>query len=188
MPLVRGRRIPLSFEYMSQMASAVRAHNLRPLHAKCAICVSCDCARNVVKVRRPAAARLEFVVGFVKRRVAAGAGIDAVCGHVLVVLAAEGGFGAFFTEDSELFCIMSEAAVGTWHRTAGDLPLFKTACHSWSDLLSLYVILAEAGVEPKREPKNGMDGIDRSANGLLSGPSARYGCCVLKVAVAFAMV
>ena len=68
---------------------------------------------------------------------------------------------------------MSVTALGTWCARARELPLFKTACHSWSDLLSLYVILAEAGVELKREPKNGMDGIDRSANGLLSGPSAR---------------
>ncbi len=68
------------------------------------------------------------------------------------------------------------------------VPLFKTARHSWSDLLSAYVILDEAGVELNREPKNGIDGIDRSANGLLSGPSARCGCCDLNAAVAFAMV
>ena len=67
------------------------------------------------------------------------------------------------------------------------VPLFRTACHSWSDLLSLYVILAEAGVELNNEPKNGIDGIDRSANCLFRGASARSGCCDLKVAVAFAM-
>ena len=75
-----------------------------------------------------------------------------------------------------------------WRGSRLNGPLFKTACHSWSDLLSAYVILDEAGVELKREPKNGIDGIDRSANGLLRGPSARYGCCDLNIAVAFAMV
>ena len=111
---------------------------------------------------------------------------------MLVVLASEWGFGAFFTEDTELFCGALVAGMAdrrvAWRESAGGVPLFNTACHSWSDLLSLYVILAEAGVELKREPKNGIDGIDRSANGLLMGPSARNGCCDLKVAVALAMV
>lgn len=51
----------------------------------------------------PAAAGLELVRGFVEGCVAAGAGIDAGGGRVLVVFAAVGGFGAFFAEDAELF-------------------------------------------------------------------------------------
>lgn len=42
--------------------------------------------------------------GFVERRGAAGAGVDAASGHVLIVDAGVGGFGAFFAENSELFC------------------------------------------------------------------------------------
>ncbi len=40
---------------------------------------------------------------FVERRVASGAGVDARGGHVFVVGAGVGGFGAFFAEDAELF-------------------------------------------------------------------------------------
>jgi len=104
MPLVRRVRITLPLEHMSQMAPTVCAHNLCPRHAERAVSVSCHCAGNVVKVRRPAAARLEFVVGFVEGCVATGTGVDAFGGGVLVVLAGEGGFGALFTEDAELFC------------------------------------------------------------------------------------
>ena len=78
MPLVRRGRVSLSLENVSQMTSAVRAHDLRPLHTECAISVSCHSPRNVVEICRPAAARLEFVIGFVKRRVAAGAGVDTI--------------------------------------------------------------------------------------------------------------
>ena len=42
--------------------------------------------------------------GFVKRRGAADADVDAAGGHVLIVDADVGDFGAFFAEDSELFC------------------------------------------------------------------------------------
>jgi hypothetical protein len=43
------------------------------------------------------------VGGFVEGSVAGGAGVDACGGHVLVIFAGEGSFGAFFAEDAELF-------------------------------------------------------------------------------------
>ena len=45
------------------------------------------------------------MVGFVQGGAAAGAGVDAGGGIVLVVGAAAGGFGAFFAEDAELLWI-----------------------------------------------------------------------------------
>ena len=60
-------------------------------------------AWNRIEIGRPSAAGLEFVGGFVKRGVAAGAGVDAGGGHMFVVGASVGGFGAFFTEDAKLF-------------------------------------------------------------------------------------
>jgi hypothetical protein len=57
---------------------------------------------DIVKVRRPSASRLEFVRGFVEGSITGGAGVDASFWHVLVVLAGEGRFGSFFTEDAEL--------------------------------------------------------------------------------------
>jgi hypothetical protein len=73
-------------------------------------------------------------------------------------------------------------------RIRADIPLFRTACHSPSERWSGYVILAEAGVELKRDPKNGIDGIDRRMNGRWRGPSARCGCCARSAAVALAIV
>lgn len=65
MPLIRRRLIPLPLEHMPQMPPAVITHNLRPLHPKRIICKPLHSTRNRVKVRGPAAAGLELVVGFV---------------------------------------------------------------------------------------------------------------------------
>ena len=102
-PLIRRRGIPLSLKNMSQMPSALTTHDLRPRHPKSTIRMSRHSAGDSVKVGRPSAARLEFVGGFVKRSIAAGAGIDAGGGHVFVVGAGVRGFGAFFAENAELF-------------------------------------------------------------------------------------
>jgi len=103
MSLIGRRRITLSLKNMPQVPATVRADDLSTLHTKCAVCMSRHSARNAVKVRWPAAARLKLVVGLVQRSLAAGAGVDAGCGRMLIVLACEGGFGAFFSEDAELF-------------------------------------------------------------------------------------
>lgn len=102
MPLVRRRRVSLALEHMSQVASAVAANNLRPLHAESAVCVPCDGARDCVEESRPAAAGLELVLGRVDGRVAAGTVIGAGARGVLIVLAGEGRFGALLAEDAEL--------------------------------------------------------------------------------------
>ena len=102
MPLIRGRIIPLPLEHMSQMATTITAHDLRPFHAERAVRMSRHCTWDAVEIRRPAAAGLEFVGRFVQRGVAGCAGVGAVCGRVFVVFACEGGFGAFFAEDAEL--------------------------------------------------------------------------------------
>lgn len=86
MSLVRRRRVALPLEHMSQMASAVAAHNLCPLHTKCAVGVSGHCTRNGVEECRPAAAGLEFVLSSVDGRIAAGASVGAGAWSVLVVL------------------------------------------------------------------------------------------------------
>lgn len=85
--LVRGRRVTLSLEYMSQMSSAVAANNLCPLHAECAVGVSSHRTGNGVEECRPTAARLEFVLSSVDGRIAAGASVGAGSWRVLVVLA-----------------------------------------------------------------------------------------------------
>lgn len=96
MPLVRRRRVPFALENMSQMSAAVTAHNLRPLHAERTVRVPRHRAGDAVKVRGPAASRLELVVCLVQGRVAPGAGVHSGRGHVFVIFAREGGFGAFF--------------------------------------------------------------------------------------------
>jgi hypothetical protein len=103
MPLICRRTISLPLENMPQVSSTVTAHNLRPLHAERAVCVSRHRAGDVVEVRGPAAAGLELVVRLVEGGVAGGAGVDAFFGRVLVVFAREGGFGAFFAENAKLF-------------------------------------------------------------------------------------
>lgn len=85
------------------MPSTLATYNLRPCHPKSPIRMSRYGARDSIKVGGPATARLELVGGFVERGLAAGAGVDARGGHVFVVGAGVGGFGAFFAEDTELF-------------------------------------------------------------------------------------
>jgi hypothetical protein len=62
---------------MSQVSSAVAAHDLCPLHAECAVGVSSHRAGNGVEEGGPAAARLEFVLSSVDGRIAAGARVRA---------------------------------------------------------------------------------------------------------------
>jgi hypothetical protein len=86
------------------MPSTITAHNLRPLHAKRAVRVSCYRTLNRIEIRRPSAAGLEFVGRFVQRGVAADAGVNAGGWLVFVVFAGEGRFRALFAEDAELLC------------------------------------------------------------------------------------
>ena len=103
MPLVRRRIIPLPLEHMPQVPSTITTHNLRPCHSERAVSMPRHGPRDRVEVRGPPAAGLEFVVGFVERGVAGGAGVDAGVGLVFVERVREGRFRAFFAEDAELF-------------------------------------------------------------------------------------
>lgn len=67
--------------------------------------MSGDGAGDAVKIRRPAAARLELVVGGVERRVAACAGVNAFVGVMLVKLSATRRLSSLFSEDTELLCL-----------------------------------------------------------------------------------
>lgn len=58
---------------------------------------------DAVKIRRPAAVRLELVLRGIERRVAARAGVDALLGHVLVVFASVWRFGSLLSQHAELF-------------------------------------------------------------------------------------
>ena len=133
MPLIRRRRIPLPLENMSQVTSTVRTHNLRPLHAKSAIRMASHRPRDRIEVGGPSASGFKLVVRFVEGGVAAGAGVDAFRGTVLVVFAREGRFGAFFAEDAELFCCAEcqLLLVSVWLRNGP--PLFRTVLHSSFD-------------------------------------------------------
>lgn len=103
-PLVRRRRIALSLENVSQMASTVRTHYLGPLHAKGVVRMSRHSARQAVEVGGPSAARFKLMICLVEWCIAPSASVDALRGHVLIVFACEGSFGALFAEDAELFC------------------------------------------------------------------------------------
>lgn len=110
--LIRRRRIPLPLEHMSQVPSAIATHNLRSGHPERAIRVPRHRAWDAVEIGRPTAAGLELVGRFVQRRVAAGTGVDAVGGHVLVIDTGVGGFGALSAEDAELlYTMMMSVAV-----------------------------------------------------------------------------
>jgi len=104
-PLVRGCRVSLALEHMSQVASTVAANDLCPLHAESAVGVSGHGARNGVEEGRPSATGLELMLGSVDGRVATCASVCAGGRGVLVVLARERCFGAFLTEDSELLLV-----------------------------------------------------------------------------------
>jgi len=108
-PLVRRRRIALSLEDVSQMASTVRTHNLGPLHAEGAVGMSRHSAREAVEVSGPSAARFKLVICLVEWRIAPSARVNALRGRVFVVFACEGSFGALFTEDAELFFIQNRS-------------------------------------------------------------------------------
>lgn len=82
---------------MSQVASAVAAYDLCPLHAECAVGMSGHRTRDGIEECRPAATRLELVLSSVDGRIAAGASVGAGGRRVLVVLAGERRFGALFT-------------------------------------------------------------------------------------------
>jgi hypothetical protein len=103
MSLIRRCIVPLALEYMPKMAPTVTANDLRPLHPERAVRMPCHGARDAVEVCGPSAAGREFVGGFVEGRVAGRAGVDALSGLVFVEFAGEGGFGALFAEDAELF-------------------------------------------------------------------------------------
>lgn len=102
MSLVRRRRIPLSLEHMSQMPATVTTHDLRPRHSKRPVLMPRHRTRERIEEGGPSTSGLELVVRAVERRVAGGAVVDAGAGHVLVVFAGEGGFGALPTDDTEL--------------------------------------------------------------------------------------
>lgn len=100
--LVGGCGVSLSLEDVSEVTAAIRADNLDSLHAKGAVRMSRHGTGDSVEEGGPAAAGLELVVGLVERCLAAGAGVDTLGGHVLVVFASEGTLGALFAEDAEL--------------------------------------------------------------------------------------
>lgn len=102
MPLIRRGRIPLPLKHMPQMPPTLGTHNLRPRHPKRAIRMPRHRAGDTIEVRRPSATTLELVARFVQGRGAGGAGVDAGAGHVFVVFAREGRFGAFFADHAEL--------------------------------------------------------------------------------------
>lgn len=103
-PLVRRRGVALALEHMSQVTSAIAAHDLCPLHAECAVGVSGHRTGHSIEECRPAAARFELVLSSVDGRIAAGAGVGAGAWHVLVILAREGRLGAFLAKHAELLC------------------------------------------------------------------------------------
>lgn len=84
------------------MAAAVGAHNLGAKHAQRAVLVSGHSAGDAVKIGRPAAARLELLLGLVERCSAPGARVDAFLRVVLVESAGAGGLGTLFPQDAEL--------------------------------------------------------------------------------------
>lgn len=104
MPLIRRRREPLPLKDMAQMPAAVGAHNLCPHGEQGAVLMALDGAGDAVKVGGPAAAAAEFVRGFVEGRFAAGTGVHALGGVVLVEFTGAGSFGTLFAQDAELLC------------------------------------------------------------------------------------
>lgn len=104
MPFI-GRRIEsFSLEDVTQVSSAVRADDLCARHAKGAILVAGHGAWDGVEVCRPAAARLELVVGLVERCAAPCASVDTLGRVVLVIFTGARGLGALLSEDAELLC------------------------------------------------------------------------------------
>lgn len=94
MSLVGRCGIALPLKDVSQVAAAITTYNLRSRHPKTAIGVSRHSAGDTVEICGPSTAGLELVRGLVERGIAGGAGVDAGGGHMLVVFASVGGFGA----------------------------------------------------------------------------------------------
>jgi len=109
MPFIRRRSISLSLEHMSQMSTTIRADNLRSLHTEGAVGVASHSPRDGVEVSGPPASRLKLMVCFVEWCFAAGAGVDALIRHVLVILACERGLGAFLAKNAELFLVQDRS-------------------------------------------------------------------------------
>lgn len=85
------------------MPSTVTTDNLNPLHAKRPIYMSCNRPGHRIKICRPATTGFEFGVCLVERCIAGSAIVDAFGGVVRIEFAGAWGFGAFLTDDSELF-------------------------------------------------------------------------------------
>ena len=111
MPLIRRRRVSLSLEHMTQMASTITTHNLNPLHPKRAVRMSRYRTRNSVKERRPSAAGLELLVGGVEWCAAGGAVVGAGGWVVFVVFAGKRCFSAFLADDAKLVYRLSASRI-----------------------------------------------------------------------------
>jgi hypothetical protein len=115
----------LALEDVSQMPSAVVAHNLRPP----AIRPLFDGTGEGVPEGGPPAAGIELMVCFVERRVASLTGVDAGFRVVLVEWAGAGIFGALLAENAELLCAML-ASCARGGMGEGGLPGDNCVCHS----------------------------------------------------------
>ena len=104
MPLIILAPEALPFEHMPQVTPAVRAHNLRPHHAQCAVFEALHGSRDGLVVGGPPTARVEFLARSVEWRGAAGASVDARVRVVLVVLAGARALCGALAEDAELLC------------------------------------------------------------------------------------
>ena len=67
MALIGRGRVSLALEHMSQVSSAVGAHDLDTLHAECAVDMSRHSTWDRVEESGPAAPGLEFLVCGVER-------------------------------------------------------------------------------------------------------------------------
>lgn len=102
MPLVRRRRVAFPLEHVAQVAPAPAAGDFGARHAERGVGVAGDGAGEGVEVGGPAAAGFELVRRAVEGRVAGGAFIGPLAGHVLVVLADVRRLGALAPDDAEL--------------------------------------------------------------------------------------
>lgn len=100
--LIRRRRKPLALKDMTQMTSAVTAHDFRAFHPKRSISVSRHRTGNRIEVGGPTTAGFELMRRLVQRRITAGAAVDTLGGIVRIIFAGARTFGALFTENSEL--------------------------------------------------------------------------------------
>lgn len=100
--LVGRSRVSFALENVTEMATTVGADDLSALHTEGAVGVSGHSTGHSIEESRPAATRLELVVGLVEGGLAASTGVDTLRGHVLVEIAAVRGLGALFAEDAEL--------------------------------------------------------------------------------------